>query len=84
MSRRGGGRMIDAPTTPTPPRPLPGQMRGIGLEELSRRPLQERVREAVRRVSGVGVGPYTTEGVRRVLEGPEGERKALDFPVSPR
>ena len=30
--------MIDAPTTPTPPRPIPGQMRGIGLEELDRRP----------------------------------------------
>ena len=67
------------------------------IEELQRRPrilairdewdeerLQERIREAVRRVSGVGVGSDTTDGVRRVLEGPEGERKALDFPVSPR
>ena len=54
------------------------------IEELQRRPrilairdewdeerLQERIREAVRRVSGVGVGSDSGEGVRRVLGHPE-------------
>ena len=71
------------------------------IEELQRRPrilaiwdewdeerLQERIREALRRVSGIGVGPYTTEGVRRVLGHPETESepspKVLNFPPSTR
>ena len=71
------------------------------IEELQRRPrilairdewdeerLQERIREALRRVSGIGVGSYTTEGVRWVLGHPETESepspKVLDFPPSTR
>ena len=71
------------------------------IEELQRRPrilairdewdeerLQERIREALRRVSGVGMGSYTTEGVRRVLGHPETESepspKVLNFPPSTR
>ena len=71
------------------------------IEELQRRPrilairdewdeerLQERIRDAMRRVSGVEVGSGASEGVRRVLGHQETESepsaKVLDFPVSPR
>ena len=72
----------------------------IGLqsvEELQRRPrilairdewdeerLQERIRDAVRKLSGVGVGSDSGEVVRRFLGHPEAERKdaheTIDFP----